>query len=168
MLLKLLPLNEKASELYSNHSTFHEGDSGLDLFVVEDQVIKAFSTSFLKLGFKAAAYDENGQNVSWLVFPRSSISKTPLRLANSIGLIDAGYRGEVLAAVDNIRGEDFTVKAGERLVQAVAFTGGPISLSIVESLDATSRGEGGFGSTTEVTTKSAKIVENIQPTTAGA
>lgn len=173
MLLKVLPLNEKAAELYSKHSTFHEGDSGLDLFVVEDQTIKAFSTSFLKLGFKAAAYDvANQANVSWLVFPRSSISKTPLRLANSIGLIDAGYRGEVMAAVDNIRGEDYTVKAGERLVQAVAFNGGPISLSIVESLDATTRGEGGFGSTTTNNVKSSKIDEtaakNSSPTTAGA
>lgn len=165
MLLKLLPMNETVSEYFSKHSTFHDGDSGLDLFVVEDQVVKAFSTSFLKLGFKAAAVDENGNNVSWLVFPRSSISKTPLRLSNSIGLIDAGYRGEVLAAVDNIRGEDYLVKAGDRLVQAVSFNGGPISLKIVESLDATSRGEGGFGSTNAV--KAAKL-EGTEPTTAGA
>lgn len=165
MLLKLLPLNEKVAEMYSNHSTFHEGDSGLDLFVVEDQTVKAFSTSFLKLGFKAAAVDpQTGQNLSWLIFPRSSISKTPLRLANSIGLIDAGYRGELLAAVDNIRGEDFTVKAGDRLVQAVAFNGGPISLKIVESLDATTRGEGGFGSTDAA----VKMAKPSSPTTAGA
>ena len=164
MLLKLLPLNEQVAAMYAQHATFHDGDSGLDLFVVEDQTVKAFSTSFLKLGFKAAAVDTaTGQNVSWLIFPRSSISKTPLRLANSIGLIDAGYRGELLAAVDNIRGEDFTVKAGDRLVQAVAFNGGPISLSIVESLDATTRGEGGFGSTD---VKAAK--PTTSPTTAGA
>jgi dUTP pyrophosphatase len=165
MLLKLLPMSEQVAELYSKHSTFHDGDSGLDLFAVEDQTVKAFSTSFLKLGFKAAAVDPaTGQNVSWLIFPRSSISKTPLRLANSIGLIDAGYRGELLAAVDNIRGEDFTVKAGDRLVQAVAFNGGPISLSIVETLDATTRGEGGFGPTDAV--KAAK--PTVSPTTAGA
>ena len=163
MLLKLLPIHEKATELYGSHSTFHEGDSGLDLFIVEDQVVKGHSTSFLKLGFKAAACDSEGNNVSWLVMPRSSISKTPLRLANSIGLIDAGYRGEVIAAVDNIRGEDYTVRAGERLVQAVAFNGGPIALRIVESLDATSRGEGGFGSTS---IKTAKISASEQ--TAGA
>lgn len=164
MLLKLLPLNEQVAAMYSNHSTFHEGDSGLDLFVIEDQIVKAFSTSFLKLGFKAAACDaESGKNLSWLIFPRSSISKTPLRLANSIGLIDAGYRGELLAAVDNIRGEDYTVKAGDRLVQAVAFNGGPISLKIVENLDATSRGEGGFGSTDAV-----KMAKTSSPTTAGA
>jgi dUTP pyrophosphatase len=120
----------------------------------------------LKLGFKAAAVslDDDKKNVSWLIFPRSSISKTPLRLANSIGLIDAGYRGEILAAVDNIRGEDYTVKAGDRLVQAVAFNGGSISIKIVESLDATSRGEGGFGSTSLI--KAAKT--SSSPTTSGA
>ena len=169
MHLKVLPVNEKAAELYSSHSTFHDGDSGIDLFVVEDQLVKANSTSFLKLGFKAAAYDEDGKNISWLMFPRSSISKTPLRLANSIGLIDAGYRGEVMAAVDNIRGEDYTVKAGERLVQAVSFSGGPISLSIVESLDVTSRGEGGFGSTSKaVKVVDVKVVDDKTATTAGA
>lgn len=167
MLLKVLPLNKEVAEMYMNHSTFHDGDSGLDLFVAEDQTVKAFSTSFLKLGFKAAAVsvsqDSNmPKSVSWLIFPRSSISKTPLRLANSIGLIDAGYRGEILAAVDNIRGEDYTVKAGDRLVQAVAFNGGPISLKIVESLDATSRGEGGFGSTDFV----AKAARTDAPTSA--
>ena len=164
MLLKILPLNEKVSEMYSKHSTFHEGDSGLDLFVAEDQTVRAFSTAFLKLGFKAAASASNS-NVSWLIFPRSSISKTPLRLANSIGLIDAGYRGEILAAVDNIRGEDFTVKAGDRLVQAVAFNGGPISVEIVDSLDTTSRGDGGFGSTNP--SKIAKITE-ADSSTSGA
>jgi dUTP pyrophosphatase len=167
MLLKVLPLNDQAAEFYSKHSTFHDGDSGLDLFVIEDQVVKAFSTSFIKLGFKAAAVDAEGKNVSWLIFPRSSISKTPLRLANSIGLIDAGYRGELLAAVDNIRGEDYQVKTGDRLVQAVAFNGGPISLKIVESLDATTRGEGGFGSTNEIPTVKAAKIEG-EPTTAGA
>ena len=39
---------------------------------------------------------------SYMLVPRSSISKTPLRMANSIGIIDAGYRGEIMAAVDNI------------------------------------------------------------------
>ena len=41
MLLKLLPMSEQVAELYSKHSTFHDGDSGLDLFAVEDQTVKA-------------------------------------------------------------------------------------------------------------------------------
>lgn len=155
-----------AQSLYENHGTFHDGDSGLDLFIVEDAIVPAGSTVFLKLGFKAAAYDsESGKPLSWLLLPRSSISKTPLRLANSIGLIDAGYRGEVMAAVDNIRSLDFEVKKGERYFQAVAFHGGSISLEIAKELSVTTRGEGGFGSTT----KKTKIEEaGEQKTVAGA
>ena len=164
MQLNLLPLNDKSREYYSSHSTFHDGDSGLDLFVIEEQTIPAHSTGFIRLGFKASAQGPDGGFVSWLIMPRSSISKTPLRLANSVGLIDAGYRGELMAAVDNIRGEDFTVKAGERLVQAVSFTGGPISMNIVNELNETSRGEGGFGSTNKI----QKTAHDQTATTSGA
>ena len=79
--------------------------------------------------------------------PRSSISKTPLRLANAVGLIDAGYRGEIMAAVDNIKGEDYTVEPNQRLFQLVAMNGSPISFEIVNELSKSSRGKGGFGST---------------------
>ena len=147
MHLHILPLNETVSAFYSNHGTFHSGDSGLDLFIIDDCTIKAGETAFLRLGFKAAAFAENGQGLSWLLMPRSSISKTPLRLANSVGLIDAGYRGELIAAVDNIKSTDFTVKQGDRYFQAVAFGGAPISMTVVQHLDETTRGEGAFGST---------------------
>ena len=79
--------------------------------------------------------------------PRSSISKTPIRLCNSIGLIDAGYRGEIMAAVDNIKQEDYTINSGQRLFQIVAMDGSPLSFELVDELSSTSRGAGGFGST---------------------
>ena len=79
--------------------------------------------------------------------PRSSISKTPIRLCNSVGLIDAGYRGEIMAAVDNIKQEDYTISAGQRLFQIVAMDGSPLSFELVDELSTTSRGAGGFGST---------------------
>ena len=79
--------------------------------------------------------------------PRSSISKTPLRLCNSIGLIDAGYRGEIMAAVDNIKQEDYTINSGQRLFQIVAMDGSPLSFELVIKLSTTGRGAGGFGST---------------------
>ena len=79
--------------------------------------------------------------------PRSSIAKTPLRLCNSIGLIDGGYRGEIMAEVDNIKGEDYTVEPNQRMFQLVAMNGSPISFEIVNELSKSSRGKGGFGST---------------------
>lgn len=82
-ILHILPLSEEVEDLYRKHGTFHEGDSGLDLFVIRDETIKAGETAFLKLGIRCAAYNESNTNVSWLIIPRSSISKTPLRLSNS-------------------------------------------------------------------------------------
>ena len=144
--LKINPMSDEVRERYMSHGHYHAGDSGLDLYCIRDQEIKAGETAFIKLGIKCSAWCE-GSSVSWLLMPRSSISKTPLRLCNSIGLIDAGYRGEVMAAVDNVKDKDYTVKAGDRLVQAVAFNGKGVSFELVTSLDETTRGEGGFGST---------------------
>eukprot|EP01068_Selenidium_serpulae_P015262 Selendium_serpulae@DN6192_c0_g1_i8.p1 len=114
MHLKFQCLTQTATELYTNHGSYNKGDSGLDLFVMEDDVIPAGESKMLPLGIKASAW-ENDKNVSFLIFPRSSISKTPLRLSNSIGLIDSGYRGELKLALDNIKTADYHVKKGERL-----------------------------------------------------
>jgi len=149
--LLLQPICEEAAELYREHGQYHHGDSGLDLFAVRDETIPAGETRFVKLGIKASAC-VGAESVSWLLMPRSSISKTPLRLCNSVGLIDAGYRGEVMVAVDNVKTVDHHLKRGDRIVQAVAFSGQPLSVQVVDSLDKTTRGEGGFGSTTAVPT----------------
>ena len=66
--------------------------------------------------------------------PRSSISKTPPRLCNAIGLIDAGYRGEIMAAVDNIKQESYEVEKGQRLFQLVSMDGGPVYFELVDIL----------------------------------
>ena len=90
---------------------------------------------------------ENIDNKPFLLLPRSSISKTSLRLSNSIGLIDAGYRGEIMAAVDNIKDIPYKVEIGQRLFQIVAMDGSSIRFDISDSLSDSSRGTGGFGST---------------------
>ena len=79
--------------------------------------------------------------------PRSSLSKTPLRLANSVGLIDAGYRGEIMAAVDNIKDFAYEVEIGQRLFQIVAMDGSAIHFELGAHLSETNRGTDGFGST---------------------
>ena len=143
MHLKIKPRNELISKMYENHGQFHDGDAGLDLFVVEDQIIPAKSTQPIPLQIAC----ENLDNKAYYLFPRSSISKTPLRLANSIGLIDGGYRGELIGMVDNIYDKDFHIKRGERYFQLVAVDSSPIDFELVEELSESSRGEGGFGST---------------------
>lgn len=141
--LLIKTLNETAHNLYSKHGHFHEGDAGLDLYILEDIVVKSNDTVLIKLGISCEPIDGK----AFYLMPRSSISKTPLRMSNSIGLIDAGYRGEIMASCDNIKNIDYYVKKGQRLFQLVAIDAGPISYKIVNELTDSSRGVGGFGST---------------------
>ena len=143
MKLRVKPTSEVVRLMYENHGHFHEGDAGLDLFIIEKQVIKPGETSRIKLGISC----ENMDQKPYLLMPRSSISKTPLRLCNAIGLIDAGYRGEIMAAVDNIKEKSYEVEKGQRLFQLVSMDGGPIYFDLVDILSTSKRGEGGFGST---------------------
>jgi dUTP pyrophosphatase len=143
MLLRIKALNKSVKNMYKNHGHFHEGDAGLDLFVIEKQTISSGQTVRIKFGISC----ENMDKQPYLLMPRSSISKTPLRLCNSIGLIDAGYRGEIMAAVDNVKQEKYEIEIGQRLFQLVSMDGGPISFVLTDELSQTSRGTGGFGST---------------------
>lgn len=153
----LKTIGDNVKELYDNHGTFFAGDSGVDLFVVTDTVIPANSTvfvdhcvicqlksfSFFNFFKKGTFYTYH----SYLLLPRSSISKTPLRMANSIGLVDSGYLGTIKAALHNTSNEDYVIKKGERYVQLVRPDIGPAKLKIVEEHRETSRGNGGYGST---------------------
>ena len=104
---------------------------------------------FLDTGINVAAVDEHGKLMPCLLLPRSSICKTPLRLANSIGLLDSGYRGSVLAAVDVFR--PYEVTHGQRLFQICQHNFLPWSnIVFVDSVEQLpkandTRGGGGFG-----------------------
>ena len=143
MKLFIKPHSEIARSFYQNHGHFHKGDAGLDLYVLEDIKFNAGETKAIKLGISCEP--EDGR--AYYLFPRSSISKTPLRMANSIGLIDGGYRGEIMAVCDNIKSEDYIVEKGQRLFQLVATDSSIIEYELVEDLNMTTRGTGGFGST---------------------
>ena len=106
LLIKIV--NNKALEYYESHSTYHPGDSGIDLFVLEDIEISPGETKLIDLGIQCEmtynpyppSYTPGSMNCSYYLYARSSIStKTPLVLANSVGIIDAGYRGNLMAAV---------------------------------------------------------------------
>ena len=143
MKLNMKLLSSKAKNFYEKHGHFHDGDAGLDLYVLEDIVIKAGDTVLIKLGIACEPIDGK----AYYLMPRSSISKTPLRMSNSIGLIDGGYRGEIMASCDNIKSFDYQITKGQRLFQLVSSDTSPISYIISEELSDTSRGGGGFGST---------------------
>ena len=94
--------NDEVKRMYQGHSQSYHGDSGVDLFITKDTRIGPGETATIGLDAQCAA-QEYGKSVSWLIMPRSSMAKTPLRLANSIGLMDAGYRGEAIIMLDNIK-----------------------------------------------------------------
>ena len=143
MKLKIKPFNKDIHKMYKNHNHFHPGDSGLDIYIIENQIINPGETIRLKLGISC----ENLDAKSYFLMPRSSLSKTPLRLANSVGLIDAGYRGEIMAAVDNIKDFAYEVEIGQRLFQIVAMDGSAIHFELGDHLSETTRAADGFGST---------------------
>ena len=143
MNLKIKTFSEDIHSMYNDHDHFHQGDAGLDLFIIKDKIIESGATERIHLGISC----ENLEQKPYLLMARSSISKTPLRLSNSVGLIDAGYRGEIMAAVDNIKDYSYTVEKGQRLFQLVSISGEAVNFTLVETLSDTSRGDGGFGST---------------------
>jgi len=136
-------------------------DSGFDVLVPNTvKFDKLFSSKFIDMNIKTEMFlcDVNTDSINPCAFnvhPRSSISKTPLILANHTGIIDSGYRGSLIGAfrclpffTNNIA-TDYTVVANTRLLQICHPTLCPIYITIVNAnnLSNSVRGEGGFGST---------------------
>lgn len=121
------------------------GDAGMDIFAVEDTTIPPGKTLILGTGLKVAIPE--GYEIQ--IRPRSGMSlKTPLRLANSPGTIDSGYRDEVGIIIHNTSlQETCQVKKGERIAQMVLQRVPQISWKPVASVADIGRDRGGgFGS----------------------
>ena len=146
---------------YERTLTLDAENSGLDLYLPEEIIIpkpseldgKAFMVK-LKIKCEMRVSDDDGEkerNVGYYLEPRSSISKYPVSIANSHGIMDAGYRGEVMVALRNERyaDEPVIIPKHTRLVQICAPTLEPITLELIaeNQLSRSERGEGGFGST---------------------
>ena len=152
-ILRIIPNNEEVAKLYSKHSHYNKGDSGIDLFCSEDITFLPSETKKIKFDISCEMICIDGDktyNVSYLLLPRSSMGKnTPLRLANSIGLIDAFFRGNISAVCDNIKNINYEAKKGTRLFQLVAPNLNPIEhIEVVKDflLPELNR-NGGYGST---------------------
>jgi len=163
LLIKIIDENMRS---YYKDKIINDGNAGYDIFLSNDIVIKPNKTyTQLGSGIKCemieeyfefdidtskgimSNYKQITNNVSYLLMSRSSITKYNLIMANSIGLIDAGYRGEILGRVYNLNEEDIEFKRGERLFQLVAPNLSSFNVKIVDDLSETIRNEGGFGST---------------------
>jgi dUTP pyrophosphatase len=123
----------------------HPGDAGLDLCSAIDVVVEPGARVMIPTGVAVAIPDGH----AGLVLPRSGLaSRQGLTMANSPGLIDAGYRGEVICAAVNLdRAEPVNILVGDRIAQLVVVELPAVEPTWVEELPESSRGEGGFGST---------------------
>jgi dUTP pyrophosphatase len=138
-------------------------DSGFDLLVPEQiKFTDNITSKFIDMGVKSEMiyYDNDmtRSNSAFYMFPRSSISKTNLCLANHTGIIDSGYRGPLIGAFRWFKPEHedvYYVEPNTRLVQVCHPSLCPIYVVLVDECDlsTTERGEGGFGSTNTVTCK---------------
>ncbi len=80
--------------------------------------------------------------------PRSGLAlKHGITVLNTPGTVDADYRGEIMVLLVNLSAEDFVVNEGERIAQMVIARHEKASFTVVETLDETERGEGGYGHT---------------------
>ena len=155
MKLLLKPLNEEVKSMYHDSATAEanarreeRGDAGLDLYCPGNLEIMPGQTKCIDFKIQCEGLsDSDARNVCYYLYARSSISKTPFRLANSVGIIDAGYRGNLMAMVDNTSKEVQTIQKGSRLFQICGRYLEPIHLELVEVLSESDRGNDGFGST---------------------
>lgn len=123
----------------------HDGDAGLDLRSIVDVEVGPGERAMVPTGLAVAIPDGH----AGLVLPRSGLaSRHGLTLANAPGLIDAGYRGEIVCAVVNLdRTEAVKIAKGDRIAQLVIVAVPAVEPRWAQELPDSGRGEGGFGST---------------------
>lgn len=121
----------------------HDTDAAADLYAMETVVVEGNT-----LGNKIRTGVKIQLPEGWLamILPRSSMgTKTPLRLSNSVGLIDSGYRGELGVLYDNISDTPYTINAGDRIAQLLVMPSYRFQAKVVDILNNSDRGETGFG-----------------------
>lgn len=136
------------------------GDAGMDLTTTSDGKFSAslvVDDCWYYIEYKTGLAVEIPEGYVGLLFPRSSISKTALSLANAVGVVDSSYRGEiclrfkldegVLNQAEDSYGKPAVYKKGDRVAQLIILPYPTIEPVFVEELSSSERGEGGFGST---------------------
>ena len=155
--------DEEVLNNYNNRVNEHNNkilgkypDSGFDLLFVENTILESatingYKSELIDMFIKCEMIDNNKQkSVGFYVYPRSSMSKTPLMLGNHVGIIDSGYRGSLKVALRNLMPDErFKIEKFTRLVQICAPDLSAFNVVIVDENDLsnTERGDGGFGST---------------------
>ena len=159
--VKVVDDNQELKELYQKQVDKHMDmiennkfpDSGFDIYCKETW--RGNQTKLIDTGIQCSLYKidnlDNGNMRStpsaYYMYARSSIYKTGYRLANNVGIIDSGYRGNLKAAMDSIN-KNSVLEKGKRYWQLCTPTLEPFDeVLLVDELDKTERGSGGHGST---------------------
>lgn len=120
----------------------HEGDAGMDLYTVEDVVVKAQSHVSINTGIAM----EIPTGYVGLVCGKSGLA-SKYGLMKSAGVIDSGYRGEIRVVIVNTTGKDYKFESGDKIAQMLIVPYIVPTLVEVEDLTETERNTRGFGST---------------------
>lgn len=118
----------------------HPGeDAGMDVTAISKEIKKEY------IEYKTGLALEIPKGYVCLIFPRSSISSKGLMLKNSVGVLDSGFRGELIFKFQKLEGESYEV--GERIGQIIILPYPFVNVKEVENLSESQRGEGGWGHT---------------------
>ena len=120
----------------------HQGDAGMDIFSVEETIIKSGERKSVRTG----VIMELAEGFVALVWDKSGLA-----LKNGIktmaGVIDSGYRGEIGVVLANLSGQDYKIEKGQKIAQMLIQKVERAEIEEVKELSETKRGAGGFGST---------------------
>ena len=138
----ILKVKAEDEKLVPKHA--NEGDAGLDLRAKEPVLIEPGKTGRVGTGLKMAI----PEGYFGMVAPRSGLAaKHGITMANTPGIVDSGYRGEVKLPLHNLSNRPYVVEEGERVAQMILVPYISAKCRQVDDLGETERGTGGFGST---------------------
>ena len=122
----------------------HDSDAGYDLHSIEEIILKPNKIYKVRTGIAI----QIPNNYAGLVLPRSGLSsKYGISLINTPGLIDSGYRGELLIPLINHSSNEYTINKTERVAQLILLEIPEVKIEVTSDLDESDRNSKGFGST---------------------
>lgn len=141
--------NQYLKKYYGNYKTKHLGDSGVDIVIPYNLTIEPYSyeTIYYDTQFVMTKYNYY-KSYSYFLFARSSMSNYPLHYVNSVGIIDAGFRGNLTSKIYNPTNKKININIGRKLLQICANDLSEINVIVNCNIPIYgSRGSNGFGST---------------------
>lgn len=147
MNLKIKYIPNSKGEISGKPFYATSGSAGMDLSACLDEpvVIKKGEIKMIPTGIAISL--PSNEFVAY-IYARSGLAcKKGICLANSVGVVDSDYRGEIKCGLINLGQEDFVVNHGDRIAQLVIAPVAIADIEVCDDLDETSRGAGGFGST---------------------